>query len=198
MKTNRSGQAAILAEKDYTKILKNVKKEKYKLLIHIARYTGERWGAIVQLKVEDVYYFDGKSSKYIPKKEITFKAQTRKADPNGKQQTRELPIHQTLKQVLAAYAPRIEDNGYLFPSPRKPGCHITMRNADWILRKALAESGIVGASTHSSRRGFITKLSKQGTAIAVIQKITGHKDVKALMRYIEVSPDAVESAISNL
>ncbi len=118
MKTNRSGQAAILAEKDYTKIIKHVNKEKYKLLIHIARYTGERWGAIVQLKIEDVYY-NTSDGKYIPKKEVTFKARTRKADPNGKQQTRELPIHQTLKQVLAAYAPQIRDNGYLFPSPRK-------------------------------------------------------------------------------
>ena len=198
MKTNRSGQAAILAEKDYTKIIKHVNKEKYKLLIHIARYTGERWGAIVQLKIEDVYYFDGKSSKYIPKKEVTFKARTRKADPNGKQQTRELPIHQTLKQVLAAYAPQIRDNGYLFPSPRKLNSPITTRNADSIFRKALEKAGITGASTHSTRRTFITRLSQQGTKVAVIKRITGHKDVKALMRYIEVSPDAVENAISNL
>ena len=198
MKTNRSGQSAILTDKDYSKIIKHIKKEKYQLLVHIARYTGERWGAIVQLQVEDLYYFDEKLNGYKPKKEVTFKARTRKGSPNGHHETRQLPIHRILKQLLAAYAPQIKDEGYLFPSPRKPGCHITMRNADFIMRKALADSGIVGASTHSSRRSFITRLSEQGTGIPVIKKITGHKDVKSLMRYIEVSPDAVESAISSL
>ena len=197
MKNNRSGQSAILSDKDYAKIIKHVKKEKYRVLLYIAKYTGERWGAIVQLKVEDLYYFNEKMNRYEPKKEITFKAKTRKADPNGQQETRQLPIHPTLKQILTAYAPQVKD-GYLFPSPRKPGCCITTRNADIILRTALEKAGIVGASTHSTRRSFITRLSEQGTKIAVIKKITGHKDVKSLMRYIEVSPNAIESAISNL
>ncbi len=193
MKNNRSGQAAILTETDYSKILKNIKQEKYQLLVYIARYTGERWGAIVQLKVEDLYYLD--EGRYKPKKEITFRASTRKASPNGKRCTRQIPVHPSLKNALAAYTP---GEGYLFPSPRKPGHHITTRNADWIFRKALATSGIMGASTHSTRRGFITDLNNQGVGLPVIQKITGHKDIKSLMRYIEISPNAIEQAIANL
>ncbi len=193
MKNNRSGQAAILSNTDYSKILNNIQKEKYKLLIQIARYTGERWGAIVQLKVEDLYYLD--EGKYKPKKEITFRAATRKASPKGQKSTRQVPVHATLKKFLDACAP---GDGYLFPSPRKPKHPITTRNADSIFRKALEASGIVGASTHSTRRSFITELSRQGVALHIIQKITGHKDIKSLLLYIEVSEDTIQQAIANL
>jgi integrase/recombinase XerD len=53
-KNNRSGQASILNETDYQKIRKAIPTE-YRLLFDIARYTGERWGAIVQLRFGDVY-----------------------------------------------------------------------------------------------------------------------------------------------
>ncbi|BAZ70562.1 hypothetical protein NIES4106_53570 [Fischerella sp. NIES-4106] len=55
MKNNRNGQAAILSEGDYSKIRKQIKSQKYKLLLDLAWYTGERWGALVQLRIDDCY-----------------------------------------------------------------------------------------------------------------------------------------------
>ncbi len=84
MKNNRNGQAAVLSDADYSKIRKQIRSQKYKLLLDLAWYTGERWGALVKLQLLDVYNLDGTPSEYI-----NFRARTRKATPNGKRQTRQ-------------------------------------------------------------------------------------------------------------
>ena len=67
-KNNRSGKAATLTNSDYSKIRRNIKTAKYRLLLDLAWYTGERWGALIQLRVSDVYNSDGS-----PRDVITFR-----------------------------------------------------------------------------------------------------------------------------
>jgi integrase/recombinase XerD len=193
MKNNRNGQAAILSELDYSKIRKQIRSRKYKLLLDIAWHTGERWGAIVQLRIEDVYYSDG-----TPRKYITFRARTRKAGPNGQRKTRQVPVHPVLCESLKSYSPE-SDSDWLFPC-REEDAPIGLRWADMILRAAVEKAGLdaKGISTHSTRRTFITSLSKKGIGLATIKKITGHTDLKVLAAYIEVSDEDVINAIATL
>ncbi|MFB2770361.1 tyrosine-type recombinase/integrase [Pelatocladus sp. BLCC-F211] len=193
MKNNRNGQAAILSEGDYSKIRKQIKSQKYKLLLDLAWYTGERWGALVQLRVDDCYNPDG-----TVRGEITFRANTRKASPDGKRQTRQVPVHSVLAESLRAYKPET-GSVWLFPNREGDG-PITIRWADKILRAAVEKTGLdaKGISTHSTRRTFITKLHRNGTDLYTIQKITGHRDLKALGRYVEISADRVRGAIATL
>jgi integrase/recombinase XerD len=72
LKTDRHGQACLLSDADYSKIRKQIKSKKYKLLFDLAWYTGERWGALVQLRVEDCYNPSGSPRDYI-----NFRARTR-------------------------------------------------------------------------------------------------------------------------
>jgi integrase/recombinase XerD len=193
MKNNRNGQAAVLSDVDYSKIRKQIKSRKYKLLIDLAWYTGERWGALVQLTIEDVYNIDG-----TPREYINFRAATRKASPDGKRQTRQIPIHATLGESLANYKPE-ENSIWLFPN-RENDDHITLRWADQILRAAVNRAGLSakGISTHSTRRSFITKLHRNGTDLYTIKQITGHKDFKSLEKYVEIDSDRVKGAINAL
>lgn len=193
MKNNRSGQAPVLTESNYSKIRKQIKSRKYQILLDLAWYTGERWGALVQLKVEDVYGADG-----LPCEEITFRACTRKASPDGKRQTRQVPVHPVLSESLRGYKPE-SSSIWLFPD-RESSSAITMRWADKILRAAVEKAGLgaLGISTHSTRRSFITHLHENGVDLYTIQKITGHKDLKALSRYIDISADRVKGAIATL
>ncbi|NWF58115.1 MAG: tyrosine-type recombinase/integrase [Fischerella sp.] len=193
MKNNRNGQSAILNDADYSKIRKQIKNRKYKLLLDLAWYTGERWGAVVQLRVEDCYNSDG-----TPRSEITFRANTRKAAPDGKRQTRQVPVHPVLFESLGAYKPE-PDSIWMFPNREAAG-PITVRWADKILRAAVERAGLEakGISTHSTRRTFITKLHRNGTDLYTIQKITGHRDLKALGRYVEIDSDRVKGAIATL
>jgi len=192
MKNDRHGQAAILDNTDYSKLRKQIKSQKYKILLDLAWYTGERWGALVKLQVEDVYNSDGS-----PRSEITFRACTRKASPDGQRKTRQVPVHDTLREILQNYHP--ESLPWLFPN-REGDAPITLRWADQILRSAVERSGFeaLGISTHSTRRSFITKLHRAGVDVYTIQKITGHHDVKALGRYIEIDADQVRGAIATL
>ena len=193
MKNNRNGQASVLTDSDYSKLRKQIKSRKYKLLLDLAWYTGERWGALVQLKIDDVYNPDGSPRAYI-----TFRASTRKASPDGKRQTRQIPVHEILFEALRGYKPE-ESSPWLFPNREGIGS-ITVRWADKILRAAVERSGLeaLGISTHSTRRSFITKLHRAGVDVYTIQKITGHQDVKALGRYVEIDSDRVKGAIATL
>jgi integrase/recombinase XerD len=191
-KNNRHGQAAVLSNSDYSKIRLQIKSPKYKLLLDLAWYTGERWGALCKLKVTDLYNSDGSVREYV-----TFRAQTRKASPDGSRKTRQVPVHPILQEAMIAYKP--EDNSeWMFPNGL--GHHITLKNADLILRSAVERAGLSakGISTHSTRRSFITKLHKAGVDLYTIQKITGHQDLKALGRYVEIDTDRVRGAIATL
>jgi hypothetical protein len=119
-KNNRHGQAEILSASDCDRIRRSIISKHHLLFWDIARYTGERWGAICQLKVSDVYQ-DAIASE--PHDEITFRKATRKASPSGKQETRQCPVHPELSRLLKAYKP--ENSGYLFPSNGFGSPHIT-------------------------------------------------------------------------
>lgn len=193
-KINRNGQSAILSDLDYSRIRKHLKKKQHRLLWDIARYTGERWGAILKLRVEDAYDDRGR-----PRNEITFRACTRKKNPDGQQKTRQVPLHPQLRDSLEAYKASAESE-WLFPGPSDRSAPLTLRAGDLALRRALALAGLEskGISTHSTRRTFITRLHSQGVDLYTLQKITGHQDLKALGRYVEISADRVKGAIAVL
>lgn len=188
-KNNRYGQAAIITHQEYSRIRKCLHNIRHKLLLDIAWYTGERWGAIVRLQVMDVFTEDSH-----PREFITFRSGTRKGDDR----TRQVPVHPTLREILASF--ELPDSRWLFPGRLDDEEHLTMRGAIWIFDEAVALAKLDnrGISTHSTRRSFITHLHEQGVDIKVIQEITGHKDLKSLQRYVEVSPDRVKKAIALL
>lgn len=193
-KINRNGQSAILSDSDYSRIRKHLKNKQHRLIWDIARYTGERWGAILKLRVDDVYDDRGR-----PRDEITFRACTRKKSPDGQQKTRQVPLHPHLRDSLEVYKACTESE-WLFPSPSDRSAPLTLRAGDLALRRAIALAGLEskGISTHSTRRTFITRLHSQGVDLYTLQKITGHQDLKALGRYVEISADRVLNAIAVL
>jgi integrase/recombinase XerD len=192
MKNDRCGKAATLTDNDYSKLRRNIKTPKYKLLLDLAWYTGERWGALVQLRVSDVYNSDGS-----PRDVITFRAATRKKRPDGSCETRQVPVHPVLFENLRSYQPG--SNPWMFPN-REGSKNVTWRNVYAIFMKAVENAGLVakGISTHSTRRSFITKLHNNGVATATIKKITGHRDFKSLEGYIDINFNEIRGAIATL
>lgn len=194
LKRDRHGQAAIISDVDYSKIRKCFREKKYRLLFDIARYTGERWGALIQLRIDDVFDDLGR-----PRSHITFRARTRKAGPDGRRRTRSVPIHPALHEILEGYRPD-KDSDWLFPSPLRDDLPITMRAADAMLRSTIELAGLghKGISTHSTRRTFITRLWERGVDLHSIQVITGHQDLKTLVRYVEADPTRISKALALL
>ncbi|HEY9653639.1 MAG TPA: site-specific integrase [Coleofasciculaceae cyanobacterium] len=190
MKVKGHGQATPMNQISYRRIRKHLLRPAHQLLLDIAYYTGERWGAILQLQVEDVYQ---NVRRRIPRQSIIYRAATRKDNS-----TREVPVHHLLESFLKAYDP--PESGWLFPSPIDNRHHLSTRAADNFFRRALERAGLdnQGYSPYSTRRGFITQLNNNGTAIRTIQKLTGHKSLTVLSRYIEVSEQQLVNAIALL
>ncbi len=56
-------------------------------------------------------------------------------------------------------------------------------------------SGILGASSHSGRRSFLTNLSEQGVAARVLQALAGHRSLATTQKYIDVNPAMLRRAV---
>ena len=61
-----------------------------------------------------------------------------------------------------------------------------------------AAAGITGASSHSGRRWFITKLAHSGVSAKVIMELAGHKQLTTTQRYIEVNDELMRRAVEIL
>ncbi len=57
------------------------------------------------------------------------------------------------------------------------------------------KAGIDGASSHSGRRSFITKLAHSGVSAKVIMELAGHKHLGTTQRYIEVNDEMKRAAV---
>ncbi len=193
MKKNRSGQAAIFKSEDIRKIRKAFTILQHRCIFEIALYTGERMGAIVQLKIDDVYSAPG-----LPREMITFRASTRKARPDGTRETRQVSLHPNLRDFLINY-PLPQHTSWLFPGSANKN-HITYDAVYQYWQSKFLELGLDhrGFSTHSSRRWFITNLVRNGIDIKTIQTITGHRNLNVLLGYVNNDPKILKNAIATI
>ena len=159
-KNNRQGKSAIWTERAIAIMRSLLPNNWHRLIFEISLYTGERMGAIVQLKVKDIYDREGNVLKTI-----TFAGSTRKASVHGEAATRQIFIHNDLRQHLENYQP--PESGYLFPSWSKFG-HITRKAVDKYWRGIFEKCKLTGYSTHSSRHFIINKLDDAGFGITTI------------------------------
>lgn len=194
IKKNHSGQAKILSEIELKKIRENLRNPKHILFFDILKYTGERIGAIRQLKVQNVY---SSLSPISIRESILFPSRIRKKGAGKISRSREVPIHPSLMESLLIFSPSI-DQDFLFPGNLDQP--ISYRGIWKSFESAIAKAGLSfkGIKSHSFRRSFITKLSQQGVEIRLIQKITGHERLDSLMPYIDCDPARIKKAIALL
>ena len=64
-----------------------------------------------------------------------------------------------------------------------------------LFQKLYKEAGIIGASSHSGRRQFVTELADKGINARVIQALARHKHLNTTMRYIDINENKMRSAI---
>lgn len=187
-KNNRNGQAACWTESVIKKLRSRLTSPKQRLIFEISLWTGERMGAITQLRVEDVYDDRGRVRKYL-----TYRGETRKSNRWGAAKDRIVRIHDDLRVFLEQYDR--PSQGYLFPGSGKKG-HMTRRGVDDYWRRRFKNMGFDGFSTHSSRRWVINQLAKtvQVRIIAETMGIT----VATVYHYLDRDPEACEYAIANL
>lgn len=189
-KNNRKGKAAIWTKPVIRLLRSQLKSEPQRLIFEISLWTGERIGAIVQLKVSDVFEPSGKV-----RETITFAGSSRKASKHGAASTRQIYIHDVLRHACKNY--RAPASGYLFPSNYSATGHITPKSVDEYWRKILTDHGYSGFSTHSSRRWVINQMRGSGVEIVNIAEAMAI-NVATVRKYLDEDPAACKSAIATL
>ena len=98
---------------------------------------------------------------------------------------RSIPIHPRLKARLAALV------GWAFPSPIRPGSHVSSDYVAARLEAVLPEP----FTAHSLRHYFASKAYAGSHDIRAVQQLLGHASVETTQRYIAIGYEAMNAAV---
>ena len=83
----------------------------------------------------------------------------------------------------------------LFPTQKNPKRGFTANTLCQLLHKIYKDARMTGATSHSGRRTFITKLADKGVGVRVLMALAGHKSIATTQRYIELNPTVMKAAV---
>jgi integrase len=120
--------------------------------------------------------------------------------PKAKAGKREQPITAELAAILERErACRDDREGWVFPSPYTGTATGRRGNLRRPFAKAVVRAGLDPAVTpHVMRHTAITKLVQAGVDVPTIQRISGHKTVAMVLRYVHVHGQHIDEGIAAL
>ena len=159
------------------------------LLTHLA---GMRVGEVASLRWVDVLTADG----HI-KEEIRLLPEMTK----GKH-ARTVFISTRLREELQRYAEIYRRSAPLecplFYSQKDARKGFTANSLTQTVAKLYRGAGLDGATSHSGRRTFITRLADSGVAVHVLAALAGHRHIATTQRYITVNDAMLVRAVELL
>ena len=147
-----------------------------KIIILFAVGTGVRKGELRALKWKDIDFENGIA--HIERSDkVTYS--TKSAD------RRDVPLS---KKVIQSIQTLSRDDEYIFPKG-------DFRKA---FDNACRRAGIEDFLFHDLRHTFCSHLVMEGTDIAIVSKLMGHKSLAMTMRYSHLAPDITKQAVERL
>ncbi|MDE1206029.1 tyrosine-type recombinase/integrase [Tenacibaculum larymnensis] len=170
--------------------LKSERLEKVRDVFVFACVTGMRFGELSLIKKSNV------TDNYIILKE----------DKDSSKIAREIPLSNISKYLLKKYDYKLplianqKQNKYIKEVFEKMGYtnlveKVTTKGKENIKEEMAFYDRI---STHTARRTFITMMKRQGKSDKLIASITGHKDMKTLNQYYQVSDSEKKEAVDQV
>lgn len=194
-------QARVLSERDLRKVLAHCSTQAHaarnRTMLLCTHQAGMRVGEVAALRICDVLGADGKVMD-----EIALSAQQTKGNHARtvlvpKKLRDELTVYLQqrfgLKELLAVT--KTDTQRALFPTQKNPKRGFTANTLCQLMHKIYKDAHQTGASSHSGRRGFITKLADQGVGVRVLMALAGHKSIATTQRYIELNPTMLKAAV---
>lgn len=189
-KAMKDREAAICAERDSAnkwrserkkELLPDLKKlhfsDHLQPLVLTSIYTGMRRGEVFNLTWADID---------LKNKNITVEGVTSKSG-----QTRHIPIHKELLEILTNWKEQSLGEGYVFPG--KDGKRLDNVKKSWegLLRLAKIDE----FRWHDLRHTFASKLVMAGVPLYTVREFLGHSDLTMTQRYAHLAPDNKAAAI---
>lgn len=121
--------------------------------------------------------------------------------PEAKAGEREQPITKALADMLAKQRKMEDDpDGWIFPAGSRVKKTPHRTRMDRQFARAVIRAGMEPSQVtpHTMRRTAITRLVKAKVDLPTIQRISGHKTLAALMRYVAVHDPHIDDAIDHI
>ena len=194
-------QARVLTEKELRKVLNFCNTQPHatrnRTMLLCTHMAGMRVGEVAALTVSDVLAMDG-----TVKEEIALSAQQTKGN-----RARTVLVPKKLRDELTSYlqqryglsnllaVTQTDTQRALFPTQKNPKRGFTANTLCQLFHKIYKDSQMYGATSHSGRRTFITKLADKGVGVRVLMALAGHKSIATTQRYIELNPTIMKAAV---
>jgi len=198
---NAMSQARVLTEKEIRKVLNFCNTQPHsarnKAMLLCTHMAGMRVGEVAALRICDVLALDG-----TVKEEIALSASQTKGN-----KARTVLVPKKLRDELTAYlqqrfglaslqaVTQTDTQRALFPTQKNPQRGFTANTLCQLFHKLYKDAHMSGATSHSGRRTFITKLADKGVGVRVLMALAGHKSIATTQRYIELNPTIMKAAV---
>lgn len=197
-------QAKVLSEKEVRKVLLYIASRKHstrnRAMLVLLNATGMRVGELAAIQISQVLTRNGEIVDEIRlAADQTKGSRGRTVVLNQKAQEEIKSYLQTrfkLKDLLAVTM--TDTSRALFTTQKNPNRGFTASTLAQHFHYMYKNAGIMGASSHSSRRSFITKLSEMGVSVRVLMDLAGHRSLAVTQKYIESNPKLMRSAVELL
>ena len=195
----REGQAKVLSESEFRRVVNIVKKQAHSkrniALLYCSFGLGLRAKEMASLKVHHVLGVDDNLLE-----EINLDSSMTK----GKKQRH---VFLTNPKVITAFQDYLDHRkdceGILFniASPlfrSQKGNSFSPNSLQQLFHRMYLDAKIQGASSHSGRRSFATKLIEKGVDIKAVSTLMGHQSIAMTSQYVENNPVRLKQICTDL
>lgn len=187
-------QAKVLSDKELKKVIDYIEafdrhSERNRAIILLTHYCGMRVSEVASLFVSDIVNDKGEINEVI---HLT-------ANQTKGTESRRVFVSKKAKQALKRYLQSnlsVIQQSYLFQTQKSKRFNTTALIT--LIKRLYERVGIVGASSHSGRRTFITKLATSGISVRVIAEAVGHSSIATTQRYIDVNDGLISNAVERI
>lgn len=103
-------------------------------------------------------------------------------------------LQKELQAFIRAFPPS-DINNKLFYTQKRNGRGFTPNTLTQFFHWLYKNAGVIGATSHSGRRTFITNLAAQGVGVRVLMSLAGHRNIATTQAYIDVNDDMKRKAV---
>ena len=183
-------QARTLSDQELEQVLAYAATTKHGLrnqtILLMTHWAGMRIGEVAAVRYGDVLASDG-----TIRSEVKLSATQTKGS-----KSRVVLLSERMQVAIAKYIsqyPCIDAKKPLFKTLRADG--FTPNTLTHIVSGLYKQAGYDGATSHSGRRGFLTRLSEKGVSVRVMMQLAGHSQMSTTQRYIDTRPDILRNAV---